>query len=245
MNRLDELDRTGAELLARLAAGGGDKCARDFDALLYEFVWRFLRRERDALTARVARFLKLEGLPAPSVLPEEVDEVAHDATTLALRRVRQKAARFDPRRGTVTDWACGAATWAWIEVAKETVKARRGAKLEFVDPADLVEHPDAFPTTEEHVLGKIADEEALAEAATHLSEKEFTVLRLIYTSGYSYAEAAEAMFGDGSATKQIDGLLTRAKAKLARAWADRRAAPQPGARTNVLDPGDDEEGRNE
>lgn len=223
MDGIEELDRYGRELLAELSVDADNERARQqFDAAFYPHVWRYLRANHAILGARVARYLKVDGVVAPEVLPEEVEEVAHEATKVALHRVRRNAAGFDPRRGTPTMWVIGAAEWAWIEVAKAIVAARRSDRLQFVPPDDLVEEPDQNPTTEEHVLRHLEDADALADAARHVSEKEFVAIRLVVTAGYSYAEAATVIFGDKTMTKQVDGLLTRAKRKLAEAWADRR-----------------------
>lgn len=226
MDGIEQLDRHGRELLAALSADPHNEHAQQqFDAAFYPHVWRYLRANHAVLGARVARYLKVDGLVAPEVLPEEVDEVAHEATKLALHRVRQNASRFDPTRGTPTMWVIGNSQWAWIEVAKAIVVARRSDRLQFVPPAELLDEPDRNPTTEEHVLRHLEDAEALADAACHVSEKEFAALRLVITAGYSYAEAARVIFGDETMTKQIDGLLTRGKRKLAEAWSDRRASP--------------------
>lgn len=230
-----ERDRRGREFLAELATDPESDCWRQFDSLFYEGVWRYLRIEHKKLAARVARFLNVEGVVAPEVLPEEVDEVAHLATQRALRRVREKASGFDPQRGTPTKWVIGAAVLAWVEVAKEIVKSRRSDKLVFVDPADLVNEPDRALSTDEHVLRHLEDEEALADAASHVSEKEFVAIRLVLTGGYSYAEAAEVIFGDASMTKQVDGLLTRGKRKLAEAWVDRKPSPRGVGDSNLSD----------
>jgi hypothetical protein len=161
MDELDELDRIGRKLLAELAVDPDSDCWRQFDALFYPLVWRYLRANQATLGARVARYLNVEGVVAPNVPPEEVDEVAHEATTIALRRVRQNASGFDSDRGTPTMWVIGAAEWAWIEVAKAISAARRSDRLQFVPPADLVEKADANPTTEEHILRHLEDIEAL------------------------------------------------------------------------------------
>lgn len=241
MDPIDELDRRGRSLLAALAADPDDEdCARLFDDLYYRAVWIYLKANHDKLPARVARYLKVEGVVAPDVLPEEVDEVAHEATKVALRRVREKAARFDPARGTPTKWVIGASEYAYVEVAKAIVKARRSDSLVFVAPNDLLEEPDAM-STDEHVLRHLGDEAALEDAATHVSEKEFAALRLVVTAGYSYEEAATVIFGDPSMKKQVDGLLARGKRKLAEAWADRRPSPRGAGGTNVPDRTDDKE----
>lgn len=242
MDGIDELDRRGRALLAELAVDPDSDCWRQFDALFYEGVWKYLRTNHDKLPARVARYLKVDGVVAPDVLPEEVDEVAHEATKIALRRVREKAARFDPARGTPTMWVIGSAEYAYIEVAKTIVAARRSDRLRFVAPADLFDEPDGNPTTEEHVLRHLEDEEALEDAASHISEKEFAAVRLVLTAGYSYAEAAKVIFGDETMTKQVDGLLTRGKRKLAEAWIDRKPSPRGASGSNVPDRTDDKEG---
>lgn len=242
MDGIVDLDRRGRELLAELAADPDSDCWRQFDALFYELVWKYLRASAEKLPARVARYLKVDGVVAPEVFPEEVDEVAHEATKVALRRVREKAGRFDPRRGTPTMWVIGAAEYAYVEVAKTIVRARRSDRLVFVPLEDLLDQPDPNPTTEEHVLRHLQDAEALEDAANHVSEKEFAALRLVLTAGYSYAEAAHMIFGDPTMTRQVDGLLTRGKRKLAEAWGDRRPSPRGAAGTNVRDSTDDKEG---
>jgi hypothetical protein len=179
MDGIEELDRRGRELLDELAADPDSDCWRQFDALFYPPVWRYLRANHAALNSRVARYLKVDGNVAPDVLPEEVDEVAHEATKVALRRVRQNATGFDPQRGTPTMWVIGAAEYAWIEVARAIAAARRSDRLQFVPPDDFVDEPDRNPTTEEHVFRHLQDAEALEDAARHVSEKEFAALRLV------------------------------------------------------------------
>lgn len=244
MDELDELDNRGRELLAQLTADPENECRRQFDALYYEIVWRYLRANHFVLATRVSRYLGLDAAIAPQVLEEEVDEVAHEATTIALRRVRERAARFDPDRGTPTKWVIGAAEYAWIDVAKTIVSARRSDRLVFVEPQDLHDVVDANPSTEEHVLARLQDDEALADAAAHLNSTEFAAIRLVITLGYSYADAAERIFGDPSKGKQIDGLLTRAKDKLGRAWTDRRPAHR-GAKDAKFSDLDADEGRSD
>lgn len=226
MDGIDDLDEDGRRLLAELATDPDSNCWRVFDALYYELVWRYLRMNHDKLASRVARYVGAGGAAAPQVLTEEVDEVAHEATTIALRRVRQRAARFDPDRGTSTMWVIGAAEYAWVEVAKTIVSARRSDDLVFTAPENLVDVPDPNPTTEEHVLRQFNDADALADAASYLTTNEFAAIRLRITLGYGHAEAAHHIFGDSSKTKQVDGLLTRGKAKLARAWDERRPTPR-------------------
>lgn len=242
MDPIEELNRRGRALLAELAADPDSDCWRQFDALFYPAVWRYLRANHAIVSARVARYVKVDGVVAPDVLPEEIDEVALEATTVALRRVRENAARFDPDRGTPTMWVIGAAEYAYVEVAKTIVAARRSDRLQFVPPEDLLEVPDRNPTTEEHVFRHVEDAEALEDAVNHVSEKEFAALRLVLTAGYSYAEAAEVIFGDATMTRQVDGLLTRGKRKLAEAWTNRKPSPRGASGSSLLDRTDDKEG---
>lgn len=181
-------------------------------------------------------------MTAPQVLEEEVAEVAHDATLLALRRVREEAARFDPSRGTATGWVIGNAEFAWVEVAKTIVTARRSDSLMFVAPEDLLAEADPSPTTEEHVLRHVQNAEAMEDAASHLTKKEWVAVRLVVTYGYSYAEVAKVIYGDETMTRQVDGLIQRGKAKLAEAWSARRPSPSGAGGANVPDRTDDREG---
>src|SRR6476469_7583336 len=194
MDGLEALDRRGRELLAELAADPDSDCWKQFDDLFYEAVWKYLRANQGTLPARVARFLRVDGVVAPIVLPEEVDEVAHEATKIALRRVREKAARFDLVGGSPTKWVIGNAHYAYIEVSKAIVAARRSERMVFLAPEDLLAVRDPNPSTEEHVLRHLENEEALEDAANHLSDSEFAAMRLVITLGYSYEEAAELLF---------------------------------------------------
>ncbi len=241
MDGMDELDQRGAELMAGLADDPEGEYAPLFNALYYELVWRYLRANHAKLGARVARYLGLDGSVVAGVLEEDVVEVAHETTDVALRRVRQGAGRFDPARGTATGWVIGAAEFAWVDVAKRVVAARTKAPL-IVAPEDLLTVADPSPTTEEHVLGHLEDTEALTDAARRVNENEWAAIRLVVTAGYSYAEAAKLIFGDETKTKQIGGLLERGKAKLAEAWNDRRPSPSGARGANLVDRTDDKEG---
>lgn len=239
MDGTEELDRRGAELLAELAENPTDECRRQFDALYYELIWRYLRASNKKLGARVARYLRVEGVVAPEVPEEEVAEIAHEATLVALRRVRENAWKFDPSRGTATGWVIGAAEFAWVDVAKTIVRARQ---TESVPIEDILDVADPGPSTEEHVLRHLQDEEALADAAQHVDENEWNALRLVVTAGYSYKEVATVLFGDETMTKRVDRLLQSGKIKLAEAWKDRRPSPSGAGGANLADRTDDKEG---
>jgi DNA-directed RNA polymerase specialized sigma24 family protein len=104
---------------------------------------------------------------------------------------------------------------------------------------------DPSPSTEELVISKISTEQLLLEAARILSEREWEALRLVVTERYSYAEAAEAIFGSPAFTKQVDGLLTRAKRKLNEAWAHLRPGTGACESSKVQDDGAEKEGSDE
>jgi DNA-directed RNA polymerase specialized sigma24 family protein len=224
MSELQRLDEEAGELLAQIADDPEGECARRFDTLLYRFVFGYLRANTNRIATRVAARVGVGGVAAPALLAEELSEVAHDATTIALRRVREKAVRFDPRRGTPTNWVIGAAEFAFVEVAKSVVAARRSPRLAFHDPEDLAVLADCAPSTEEHVLAKVSSEQALEEAVEVLSEREWAAIRLVDTLQLSHAEAAGVIFGDAAMARSVEGLLTRGRPKLAAAWSERRAA---------------------
>ena len=237
-----ERDDLGAALLAELARNPGSTLVSEFHSLFYEFIWKRLWRDRDRLSERVRRHLNSSGPTAPRLHRGEIDEVAHDATTRALRRVCEGAAKFDPDRGSATHWVIGASEFAFIEVAKEVVAARRPRGVEFSPPEELEEVVDPTPGTEEVVITQISTEQILAEAAALLSEREWDALRLVATERYSYAEAAQVIFGSEGFTKEIDGLLTRAKRKLNEAWPHLRPGSGAGEKTKVRGDVADKEG---
>lgn len=235
------LDRQGALILTALARGGHDpELARRFDSLFYELTWRHLRARHATLGARVARRMNVAGSVIPYIQELELDEVAHDATSRALNRVRKGAARFDVSRGMVTAWVTGAAEFAYVEVAQEIAKARRSEKLTFVDPADLSKIAGHSMSTEEFVIRQLEDEQALADAAQVLTVKEFAAIRARLNGGYSRAEIAEAIFGDPNAVKRVDGLLERGKKKLAEAWRERRSGSGTGSASFKVSEGADD-----
>ncbi len=224
MSELLQLDEEAGELLAQIADDPHGAYCRRFDALLYPFVFGYLRANAARIAGRVAARAGASGTAAPTLVAEELSEVAHDATTIALRRVREKAARFDARRGTPTGWVIGAAEFAFVEVAKSVVAARRSPLLAFHDPVDLEVLVGNTASTEEHVLAKLSNEQALEEAVEVLSEREWAAIRLVDTLHLSHAEAAEAIFGDAAMARSVEGLLTRGRPKLAAAWRERRTA---------------------
>lgn len=241
----DEMNEKGVLLLAELAENPSSPCGRDFEALFYPFIWGRLRRQHAQISDRVARHIGITEPTAPLLQPSEIDEVAHDATSRALRRVRENAARFDPARGSATTWVIGASDFAFVEVAKEIAAARRPPGVEIVDIDVLHGLADTNPSTEEHVIGHLMSDAAVAEAAEILNEKEWSALRLTVTLGFSYAQAAAMVFGDPKRVRQIDGLLMRAKEKLRIAWVERQPLPQNPEATTVNGRPEEVEGTNE
>jgi DNA-directed RNA polymerase specialized sigma24 family protein len=237
---ITDLNSRGAKILAHLAEFPGDTVsAREFDAAFYQLIWQYLRERHRFLGARVARYLGKPGSMVATLLEGEVDEAAHDATTTALRRVRQGAGKFDPALGTATDWVKGSAELAYSEVARAIIAARRSETLTFLDPDDLLDVEDPGQSTEEHVLRHIGDEDALADAARLLTDREYASVRLRYTLGYSRAETAEIIFGDPTKVRQTDRIAAQALAKLTVAWEDKRSARREPRNDRVSDQRDE------
>jgi DNA-directed RNA polymerase specialized sigma24 family protein len=240
MNPIDELNRNGRAILARLAHDPDPACEQQFDALFYFPVWRHLVDSSGVLGTRVARYLGMDSALVPPLPPREVESVAHDATRTGLRRVREHAEKFDPARGAPLMWVIGAAEFAFVEISRDIFKLL--ARQELLPPAEMAALGGLAPSTEEHVIRYLSDVEAFAEAAACLSEQEFVALSMVATAGYSYAEVAERLFGDPTLTKRVDGLLSRGKRKLAAAWEARRPARSGAAGTKVSPPADDRKG---
>ncbi|HEX3323950.1 MAG TPA: hypothetical protein VHR65_02260, partial [Solirubrobacterales bacterium] len=161
----EKRDDLGAALLAELSRNPDSTLVREFHSLFYEFIWKRLWRDQDRLSERVRRHLNASGPTTPRLRAEEIGEVAHDATTRALRRVCEGAAKFDPARGTATHWVIGASEFAFVEVAKEAVAARQPQGVEFSHPEALEGVADPAPSTEELVISRISTEQLLREAA--------------------------------------------------------------------------------
>jgi DNA-directed RNA polymerase specialized sigma24 family protein len=139
----------------------------------------------------------------------------------------------------------GASEFAFIEVAKEAVAARRPRGVEFSHPYALEAVIDPAPGTEEIVISRISSEQIVREAAELLSEREWEALRLVVTERYTYAEAAQVIFGSADFTKQVDGLLTRAKRKLNEAWPHMQPGTGASESTKVRDDMAEKEGSDE
>lgn len=239
MNR-EELDKYGAQLLAEMAADPESRACQQFAGVFYPVIWGFLRANHRNVGTIVGGYAGSDKSAAPELLDEEVDDAAHAATERAIKRLRRNAAWFDPEKGTATKWILGAAGFAFVEVAKETVAKRtRRPKIDPEDPAVVAEKVDAAGALEEDFLWRVINEQTYAEVADLLNENEWTALRLRVLMEMSCAAIARAMFDDETKTRRVEGLLERGKKKLAAAWEDRRPSRKKVTATNVRASTDD------
>jgi RNA polymerase sigma factor (sigma-70 family) len=203
------------DLLTQLAREADPALARAYDELLFDVLHDVVRRRGAALAARAATGSE-GGIELPRVRAGDLDEISLDVTVAALERARRTADRFDPERGDGASWALGAAGFAYIDVVRSFYQTRRKGRLVPVDPVDLGSLMDQRhrSTSPEDVAVTRA---ALVDALGRLDEDErFAILaRAQYTM--SYAEIATYLFGSPTAVKAVDGLLQRARRKLAQA----------------------------
>jgi hypothetical protein len=239
MNR-EELDRYGARLLAEMASDPECPACQEFARVFYPVVWGYLRANHSRIGTIVGGFAGSAKSAAPQLLPEEVDQVAHDATERAIRRLRRNAAQFDAAEGPATKWILGAAGFTFVEVAKKTVAARtRGPELVLEDPTGVEERIDGHEALQEDFLRRVINQETYREVAALLNENEWTALRLQVLMDMSCAAIARAMFDDQTKTRKVEGLLERGKKKLAEEWRDRRPSQGKVTTTNVRSGTDD------
>jgi DNA-directed RNA polymerase specialized sigma24 family protein len=238
MNR-EELDEYGARLLAQIALDPEGPASQQFAGLFYPVIWGFLRANHSRLGAVVGGYAGTSKSAAPQLLDEEVDDVAHDATERAIRRLRRNAAKFDPAAGPATKWALGAAGFAFVEEAKKAVTKRTNQPHPVpADPHELEEYGDQGGL-EEDMLRRVINEQTYAEVADVLTEREWTALRLQVELEMSCADIARALFNDDTKTRKVEGLLERGKKKLKIAWQDRRPSPGRVKTLNVRAKTDD------
>lgn len=125
------LEERAAALLRRQSEGD-QALASEFDALLYPVVLGYVKQRNRSLGETIAR--RTGGVnPAPIVEAQDLDEVAHETTLLALRRARASAGRFDATLGSAVSWVLRAAAFAYLEVARKYARDRRLAPLPDVD----------------------------------------------------------------------------------------------------------------
>ncbi len=202
------------ELLVKVAAED-EAAARDYDDLLYLPLFRALK-QRGNLTARDASRLSGSDVGLPTVRVEDLDEVAHDATSTGLARARAAALRFDPMRGDGATWALNASAMAYRDVVRDRYGVRRKHVSEPVDPAEMAEVIDQSSIAIDPARHAQA-RDALTTALRELSPEERFVVLGRFQSGLTSKEISLYLWGNEQATRKVDTLLQSARRKLRRA----------------------------
>jgi len=110
--------------------------------------------------------------------------LAADAVHDALLQVWQRAARFDPQRGSAEAWLTGLVRYRAIDLVRR--QARETTGLEVPDEADTA------PGPLEQLLSSAAGQ-ALHHCLSLLDDSQRRVILLAFTDGLSHAELAERL----------------------------------------------------
>lgn len=201
-------------------AGGDTTAAREYDALLFDFLrTTALRRGRflagDAIKAYGTSATGPVRIPSGT----DLDEVAVVAAEIALARARASALRFDPTKSDGASWALGNLGHAYRDALRELGRTRRLLVEIPADEATLSVH--AVPARDDPAMAA-EEQDLLSRALAELTDDERYVIVAQAHYGLTYAEIALYRWKDETATKRVDRLLQSAKRKLAEvqaAWA--------------------------
>lgn len=203
------VDPDNAALLLRtLAAGPNPEAAKVFERIFLPLAVWYARHRARAAARRALRRTHDVDIFIPGVPEADLDDVAHEAAQVGLRRARERAGRFDPRRGHAVAWVLGKVALAYRDVVRS--RYRRGA-LEFPPDEDLswltdVEPYSGFPPAE-----VVAD---LEFVLARLPPIERNVLVRYERYGMTYEEIAVDMFGSVGQKKRVDHILQRARERI-------------------------------
>lgn len=211
----EELDRASALLMAVARDPDGD-AVRAFDALLYPEVLHYVRRRNRQLAQETLRLTGTGDMGVPLVGVAELDEVAHDVTVLALQRARAAARRFNPNRGDALDWVLRAAGFAYLDVVRTRMDARRQLRVDPVEDEALEQVVDQSPA--EDIADQVARRLLLDACLQQLSPDQRAAVLLCDRFGFTHAGTAEVMYGDRRQVKRVGYLLTEGRRKLAACW---------------------------
>jgi RNA polymerase sigma factor (sigma-70 family) len=211
-----------AEQATRLllsVADGDTAAAREYDALLFDFLRTTARRRGRFLAADA-----LKGYGAGQAAPVRVapgtdlDEAASVAAQIALTRARASALRFDRTKSDGASWALGNLGHAYRDALRDLGRSRRLLVEIPADEATLSVH--AAPARDPAMAAE--EQDLLDRALAELTDDERYVVVAQAHYGLTYAEIALYRWKDATATKKVDRLLQSAKRKLAEvqaAWA--------------------------
>lgn len=214
-------------------AAGRPGAATALATELYKVLFAAARQRARAVGGRIRG--GADGVAIPPVPPADWDSVAHDVTVHALGRLVENARRFDPDRGDGLMWALRQVNLSYVDVVRDTYRLRRALHAIPTDDEQLIPVADAHrPGPDTAALVETRQQLDAALAALTVEERQVTLALSHY--GYSYAETAELLFGDASATGRVDRVRRSARRKLALAEARWRArtddAPAAGAQGN-------------
>lgn len=200
---------TGTLLLLALAEESTPQLVKEFDNCFYPIVKRYVLKRRLTLN-QMARGVSL---PNVHLEGERLEETAHQTAVIACARARAAAAEFDPARGSAEAWVLRNAAYAYREVAANLADSRRRLRAAPTDDAALQDEIDSrheAPDTADVVVAR----ERLHSLFELLDETERNVVILCRRDGYTYAQAAEILFGDASKTSRVGRVLRLALFKL-------------------------------
>lgn len=209
-----------AEQATRLllsVADGDTAAAREYDALLFDFL-RTTARRRGRFLASEA----LKGYGAGQAAPVRVapgtdlDEAASVAAQIALTRARASALRFDRTKSDGASWALGNLGHAYRDALRDLGRTRRLLIEIPADEATLSAH--ASPARDDPAMAA-EEQDLLDRALAELTDDERYVVVAQAHYGLTYAEIALYRWKDATATKKVDRLLQSAKRKLAEVQA--------------------------
>ena len=243
MNEIDNIQRLNLEgpyFLAELAEDSEGPLAGTFDALAYKVVVDYAMTRCGGLRKR-ARGQTGQNLPVYDVPDDQLEDVAHETAWRTCESVRKNASKFDPDLGGAANWVLGRAALVYLGLARKLHK-QRARFGEIHDPHDLTETVDRDDRPDDESAQRALNTEALQEAAACLSEREATIFFGVVLFDLSKRDIAIQLYGTPDKEKAVDGVLQRAKMRLAAAWAERRplTPTQPSASNVPMENADEE-----
>jgi DNA-directed RNA polymerase specialized sigma24 family protein len=240
IDNIQRLNLEGPYLLAELAEDAEGPLAGTFDALAYNVVVDYAMTRCGGLRRR-ARGQTGQNLPVYDVPDDLLEDIAHETAWRTCESVRNNAGKFDPDLGGAANWVLGRAALVYLGLARK-LHAQRARFGELNDPHDLTGILDRDDYPDDESAQRALDAEALQEAAACLSQREAAVFFGIVLFDLAKRDIAMQLYGAPDKEKAVDGVLQRAKKKLAAAWAERRPlTPTQPSSSNVPTENADEE----
>lgn len=166
-----------------------DGAEQAFDECLYPLLVEYVRKKSTFLKADAARALGLDSLAAPR--PVRLDELACDVANTTLRRVRAKAEKFDPDKGTAMGWILRSCSLAYVDELRAQVGGRGQLTMVPTDPTELF---DADSRTSPDPARQAVAADELRRALAELTPEERNVIVEVKVHGRGHAEAADVLY---------------------------------------------------